>query len=339
MSELRKDYFNERFVILKRGEWTARQKKKTSDAKNCIFCLGNESKTPLSDLVLASRHGTMLKLSDMPEEYVQDWVVRVIPNQFPAVSEDSPKKYSDPPLYSEPALGYHYTVIASPKHINFEDVDTDQWVNVLSIVQDKARWLYAKKNVAYVAIFLNQGRDAGASRAHAHMQIMTLPVLPPTIEKESRAVQKAMRTSGGCPMCQIIEQEMKGSRKFLETEAFFSFAPQASSHPFEFWVIPKAHQISFLKASQREIMDLARVLELSFKALAKVVGDLQFNAILHTSPEKRTSRQIHWHIEVYPRLGGFDGFERGTGIYVNTVAPEDAVKALRDVATKILKGR
>ena len=140
-------------------------------------------------------------------------------------------------------------------------------------------------------------------------------------------------------MCQIIEQEMKGSRKFLETEAFFSFAPQASSHPFEFSVIPKAHQISFLKASQREIMDLARVLELSFKALAKVVGDLQFNAILHTSPEKRTSRQIHWHIEVYPRLGGFDGFERGTGIYVNTVAPEDAVKALRDVATKILKGR
>ena len=281
----------------------------------------------------------MLKLSDMPEDYVQDWVVRVVPNQFPAVSEDSPKKYSDPPLYSEPALGYHYIVVASPKHVNFEDVDADQWVNVLSIVQDKARWLYAKKNVAYVAVFLNQGRDAGASRAHAHMQIVTLPVLPPTIEKESKAVQKAMRVSGGCPMCQIIEQETVGARKFLETDAFLSFAPQAPSHPFEFWIFPKAHQISLLRASQKEIMDLAMVLELSFKALATVVGDLQFNAVIHTSPEKRITRQIHWHIEVYPRLRGFDDFERGTGIYVNTVTPENAVKALRDAATKILKGR
>ncbi|MBM3897751.1 MAG: DUF4921 family protein [Thaumarchaeota archaeon] len=337
MSELRKDYFNEKFVILKPEEWAARQKK-TTDAKGCIFCPGNESKTPLSDLVLASRHSTMLKLSDMPEDYVQDWVVRVIPNQFPAVSEASPKKYSDPPLYSEPAFGYHYIVVASPKHVNFEDVDADQWVNLLSIVQDKARWLYAKKNVAYVAVFLNQGRNAGASRAHAHMQIVTLPVLPPTIEKESKTVQKAMRTSGGCPMCQIIEREIGGARRFLETDAFLSFAPQAPSHPFEFWISPKVHQISFLRASQKEIMDLARVLELSFKALARVVGDLQFNAIIHTSPEKRTSRQIHWHIEVYPRLRGFDDFERGTGIYVNTVAPEDAVKALRDAAAKILKG-
>ncbi len=339
MSELRKDYFNERFVILRHTVWTARQRNKGADAKNCIFCPGNESKTPLSDLVLASRHDTMLKLSDVPEDYVNDWVVRVIPNQFPAVSEDSPRKYSDPPLYSEPALGHHYIVVASPKHVHFEDIDADQWVNVLSIVQDKARWLYAKKNVAYVAIFLNQGRDAGASRDHAHMEIMTLPLLPPTIEKESRAVQRAMRTSGGCPMCQIIEHEMKGARKFLETEVFFSFAPQAPSHPFEFWVFPKAHQTSFLKTSQKEIMDLARMLELSFKGLAKVVGDLQFNAIVHTSPEKRTSRQIHWHIEVYPRLRGFDGFERGSGIYVNTVTPEDAVKALRDATTKILKGR
>lgn len=338
MPELRKDYFNEKFVILKSEVWAARQKKKPADAKNCVFCPGNEAKTPLSDLVLASRHGTMLKLSDMPEDYVQDWVVRVIPNQFPAVSQDSPKKYSDPPLYSEPALGYHYIVVASPKHVNFEDIDAEQWVNVLSIVQDKARWLYARKNIAYVAIFLNQGRDAGASRSHAHMQIMTLPVLPPAIEKESKAVQKTMRSTGACPMCQIIEHETEGSRKVLETDSFIAFAPQAPSHPYEFWVFPKAHQISFLRASQKEIMDLSKLLEASLRALSKIAEDLQLNAIIHTSPEKRTSKQIHWHIEVYPRLRGFDGFERGTGIHVSTVTPEDAAKALRESIKKVLKG-
>ena len=84
-------------------------------------------------------------------------------------------------------------------------------------------------------------------------------------------------------------------------------------------------------------MDLARLLELCFAALSTVAADLQFNAIIHTSPEKRTSRQIHWHIEVYPQLDGFDGFERGTGIYVNPVAPEEAAKAMRDACSKLLK--
>jgi UDPglucose--hexose-1-phosphate uridylyltransferase len=335
----RRDYFTEKLVLIKSGAWKLKhdKKPKPANAKDCLFCPGKESKTPPSDLVLASRHGTMLKLSDTPEDYVQDWVVRVIPNQFPAVTPDSPKKYSDAPLYSEPAVGYHYIVVASQKHVNLEDIDADQWVNILSILQDKARWLYARKNVAYVAIFMNQGKNAGASRSHAHLQIMTLPVLPPTIETEAKAVQKAMQTSGACPMCGIITTESEGPRKIVQTDTFLAFAPYASSHPFELWIFPKAHQVSFLRTSQKEIMDLARLLELCFAALSTVTLDLQFNAIIHTSPEKRTSKQIHWHIEVYPRLDGFDGFERGTGVYVNPIAPEEAAKVLRDACSKLLK--
>src|SRR3972149_9586190 len=327
----RRDYFTKKLVLIKPGAWKPKREKKPkpADTKDCIFCPGKESKTPPSDLVRASRQGTMLKLSDTPEDYVQDWVVRVIPNQFPAVTPDAPKKYSDAPLYSEPAVGYHYIVVASQRHVNFEDIDADQWVNILSILQDKARWLYARKNVAYVAIFINQGENAGASRSHAHLQIMTLPVLPPAIETEAKAVQKVMSNSGVCPMCSIITTESEGPRKIVQTDTFLAFAPYASSHPFEFWIFPKAHQVSFLRTSQKEIMDLARLLELCFAALSTVTLDLQFSAIIHTSPEKRTSRQIHWHIEVYPKLDGFDGFERGTGIYVNPVAPEEAAKALR----------
>ena len=340
MPDIRRDFFTNKLVLIKPGEWAPKQaKKKHADAKDCIFCPGNEAKTPPSDLLLASRHGTMLKLSDTPEDYVQDWVVRVIPNQFPAVSLDSPTKYSDPPLYSEPALGYHYIVVASQKHVNFEDVDADQWVNVLSVLQDKARWLYARKNVAYVAIYLNQGRDAGATRSHAHLQIVTLPVLPPAIEREAKAVQKIVHETGACPMCEIGSKASEGPRKIFQTEGFLTFAPHASSHPFEFWIFPRGHQVSFLRASQKEIMDLAGILELSLNSLAKVVGDLQFNMVVHTSPEKRTSKQIHWHIEVYPRLPDIDGFERGTGLYINNIAPETAAKMMREAAIKILKSR
>ena len=38
----------------------------------------------------------------------------------------------------------------------------------------------------------------------------------------------------------------------------------------------------------------------------------------------------HWHVEVLPRLTVFAGIELGAGIYVNTLAPEDAAAALRN---------
>ena len=40
----------------------------------------------------------------------------------------------------------------------------------------------------------------------------------------------------------------------------------------------------------------------------------------------------HWHIEVLPRLTVFAGIELGGGIYVNSLAPEDAAAELRDAS-------
>ncbi len=48
------------------------------------------------------------------------------------------------------------------------------------------------------------------------------------------------------------------------------------------------------------------------------------NAWLHTGRR--------WHIEVVPRLTVLAGIELGAGIYVNTVAPEEAAEQLRESA-------
>jgi galactose-1-phosphate uridylyltransferase len=34
-------------------------------------------------------------------------------------------------------------------------------------------------------------------------------------------------------------------------------------------------------------------------------------------------------LEVYPKLAIWAGFEKSTGVYINTVPPEDAAEALR----------
>jgi UDPglucose--hexose-1-phosphate uridylyltransferase len=52
--------------------------------------------------------------------------------------------------------------------------------------------------------------------------------------------------------------------------------------------------------------------------LRAVEGPVPWNAWLHER-----------HVELVPRLSVLAGVELGAGIYVNTVAPEDAAAALR----------
>ncbi|OGB87758.1 hypothetical protein A3J44_04065 [candidate division WOR-1 bacterium RIFCSPHIGHO2_02_FULL_45_12] len=39
----------------------------------------------------------------------------------------------------------------------------------------------------------------------------------------------------------------------------------------------------------------------------------------------------HWFIQVIPRVTGIAGFELGSGIYINTVIPEEGARFLREV--------
>jgi UDPglucose--hexose-1-phosphate uridylyltransferase len=55
-----------------------------------------------------------------------------------------------------------------------------------------------------------------------------------------------------------------------------------------------------------------------------VEGAVPLNAWVHDGD--------HWHIEIVPRLSVLASIELGAGIYVNTVPPETAAAALREVA-------
>jgi UDPglucose--hexose-1-phosphate uridylyltransferase len=49
---------------------------------------------------------------------------------------------------------------------------------------------------------------------------------------------------------------------------------------------------------------------------------------VRTAPHGAES--FHWHIDVVPRLTQLAGFELGTGVNVNIVAPERAAAELKD---------
>lgn len=343
MPELRKDYFTRKLVLVspERGkrpsEIPSKRSQISTKPEDCPFCPGNELMTPPADLVLVTRENTLLKLADSDSERVVNWSVRYFPNKFPAVSTESETRYSDPPLQSEPAFGYHHVMIVTPDHsATFFNLPVEQWIDVLATVQDRVRWLYSKKTVGYVSVFVNSGLEAGATVSHAHLQTVTLTKLPPLIEEEAETMHREMMELGICPMCKVLNLETNGPRQIISTDNFVAFAPWASTHTYEFWIFPKHHETSFLKVSQKEIHDLATILRATLGALGKALDEPPFNIAFHISSEKKTTKQIHWHVEVYPQVVKWAGLEQGSGVYVNEVSPEEAAQILGNAARKEL---
>ena len=337
MSELRRDYFTNRIVLTstKKNESPKPRKEnnhipqKKSIEPKCILCPGNEEKTKPADMVLIQKEGALIKMSDEDGALVKDWVVRVIPSKEPVVTPTPEDAYSDSPLYSEPAHGYHHIMAVSPNHYeDFTNMPIEQLINVLTSLQDKVRGLYSQKKVSYVAVIMNNGEEAGAKHAHPHLEIITLPCLPPNIEQEALAAHKSMDGLGICPMCTVVNVEMGGPRQILATENFVAIAPWASSQSYEFWIITKTHRTNFLQATQKEISDLALILRCTLGGMSKGLNAPAFNLAFHFSSEKKTTRQLHWHIEIYPQRSKLGALERGMGIYSNQVGPEQVAEEL-----------
>ena len=332
LAELRKDYVLDRFVIVPKNI----ADKNVSNGK-CPYCPGNEEMTQPAVLALVQKDGMLQRLSDTEENWVNDWCVRVFPSNEPAVSTSGQSSYSDKPLYSEPAYGFHYVVVAAPEHSQkLSNLSVEQWTNVLVVIQDRVRWLYTQKSVTYVSIYMNYGKDAGSYLDHPHMDMVTFSAIPPLIEQEAEAAHRYINENGVCPMCNVINVESSGPRQVLRTDSFLSFCPWAPTYPYEFWICPKRHITLFSKITQKEINDLALILRATLGGLSKALKDTSFNLVFHLSPEKKNSRQLHWHIEVYPQLSTWSGLERGFGVYINNVSPEHSAEVLGSAARKEL---
>ena len=331
MGNLRKDYVSERFVIVNQYE------SKKSKTKKNPYKSGNESMTNPSVLSLVQKDGMLQRLQDDESDFVKNWSVRVFPATEPSVTVDADNSYTEHPLYSEPAYGYHYIISASPdEKETLSTISIEQWGYVLSVVQDRLRWMYTQKGVAYVAIYANHGKEARSKVDHPHLHMMSFSIIPPKIEEEANFSHKILNENGVYPMSQLITSESGGPRQILQTENFIAISPWAPSYHYEFWICPKKHATSFSKISQKEINDLALIIRATLGGLSNCTNDVSYNIAFHLSPEKKNSKQIHWHVEVYPHTTPWSGLERGFGIFLNEFSPEKAAEELGTACRKEL---
>lgn len=339
-NELRKDYLLDRWVVIaveraRRPTDFVKKEKTTVKADLCPLCPGNEHMTPPAILIYKEANGRIEKTKDEDGIRYSDWTVRCIPNLYPAFTPPTTKEKMGEKIFKRRnyalALGHHEVLVESPNHDEHpSEARISQLVHVINAYIDRLKWFSTKPYVRYVSIFRNHGYEAGASLSHAHGQIIATPMIPRLVKDELKASMKYWKQKGECVFCQIINEERQGPRVIAENSDYVAFAPYASVHPMEFWLMPKRHRSSMLLLTEAEIENFAKILKTCLSGLKILLNDPPYNYGFHMDIREKSTQHYHWHLEVYPKLAVWAGFEKNTGMYINTVQPEKAAESLRE---------
>lgn len=262
-----------------------------------------------------------------------DWTMRVVPNRYPAFEGDDSLAVRNlgPVHVMAEASGNHEVFVFSPDHSMRLDMFSDEKITELMVAL-KSRFIAhaATPNIRYTQAIVNHGREAGASLSHPHGQLLGLPFVPGEILEEERAFE---RFKGGCLVCTTVEAESQGERFVLENQHVSVVCPFWSSSPYELLLMPKQHHQHLTEASDAALAAMGIAIRDALSHLVSALGDIAFNLVFHTAPAHHEG-MYHWHVHLWPKLTTAAGFERGTGVMINIVPPEDAASELRSAAVK-----
>lgn len=203
-----------------------------------------------------------------------DWQVRVVPNLYPAFDRQE-------------------VVVHTPRHVrSIADLSGEE------IGRVAAAWRHRAEVVGgYVFPLLNEGRDAGASLAHSHSQLVWLPDVQ---------VPPAKARPRGAP--------------FLDEGGLTAVCPWASRVPYECVIQPAEPEPGGL--SSPLLAPALLLLTELVRRLRSLEGDVPLNAWLEHDAED-------WRIVLLPRLTIFAALEVGAEVFVNTLSPEEASRRLQ----------
>ncbi len=301
-SEIRKDYFLNKYVIITPGRAKRprdiKEQTVLKRVRDCPFCPEHINKNNIVDMIGGNKN----------------WKILSLKNVFPAVTLDNPSAY-----------GVQEVIIETPRHkLELADLSQSHIEKLLEMYASRTQAISKNKNIDYILCFKNQGSKAGASIIHAHSQIFATKILPPDIKEELELARAYMFKNKSCPYCDIIQKESVGPRKIFLDEYVLAFTPYASEFHYEAWIFTKRHVDNITRLKKIEIKSFARALKLILIKLQNI--DLSFNFFMHqvvSAPDQ------HFYLKIQPRDSVWAGVELGSGLVINSVPPEIAAKYYR----------
>jgi len=293
------------------------------------FLEGHEDRTPPEVHALRPDGG---------EPDTPGWLVRVVPNLYPALGDgdDAPappdplaEGRGQPDLFSaRPAVGAHEVIVHTPEPLgSLAELDARQLETAMGVWRERMRVHAA--DAEYVHVIVNEGREAGASLPHTHAQLYALRFVPAAIARErERFTAWHDRTQGRNLLEDLLQEEVRLRERVIAVDdETVALCPYAARVPFQVQIVPRRPRAPF---EDDGALGAAMLLD-ALRRLEAVLGGLPpFNLWVRTAP--RGTENFCWRIDLVPRLAQLAGLELGAGLNLNIVPPEVAAQRLRDAA-------
>ncbi|MDP3995054.1 MAG: DUF4931 domain-containing protein [Patescibacteria group bacterium] len=310
-AELRKDYIQDKYVIIaaqregRPHDLEVPQKIKSYDKpEDSVFHPKNVSH----------------KKATLTVGRESKWRIKIIPNDFPAVTLDNPKAY-----------GMQEVVIETPDpEPELEDLPLSHIVELLQAYAKRTEEIQKIPNIQYVIIFKNEGGRAGASIRHSHSQIFATDFIPPQLLDKSQKAHAYMLKNGSEVYCDVIKKEKDGPRAVWEDKHIACFTPYASMHNYECWIMPKRHTDNITQLKKAEFKSFAKILKHVLSRINEL--GLSYNYYFHQVVHDENQ---HLYMKITPRGSFWAGVEIGSGVIINSISPERAAEFYRKGADNI----
>lgn len=336
MPQLRKDPVTGTWVVI--AEERARrpsdfnhERVLDNSAATCPFCPGREDQTPRE----------VFALRDHGEANASGWDVRVVPNKFPALSPEGGLDSQHQGIYqSMNGVGVHEVIVDSPDHVQtLADLPEVHVQKVIQTYVARLKTAYENEQCVYAQLFKNDGKEAGASLAHPHTQLVGLPLLPSRIERELSNASAFFSDQGQSVFEMMLNETLEDEQRLvMVNDHFIAFAPFASRFPYEVHLMPRFGASDFSKLDASKWNPLGQILKSVLRRLKVLLNNPPFNFFLHTAPNANALKlddgvrsAFRWHIEITPRLSMTAGFEWGSGTFINPTPPELTASLLRNL--------
>jgi UDPglucose--hexose-1-phosphate uridylyltransferase len=208
-----------------------REKRPLMPVDHCPFCPGSEKVPQTYDVF----------------SYPNDW-----PILSPLPPEIDPNQSS---LYrNAPSLGKCEVILYSPDHNkSLGDLSAESTGKLIDLWTERYRALSEMKDVNYVFIFENRGKEIGATIMHPHGQIYGFPFIPKKIELELASCKEYFETQKKNLYREILSEELADGRRIVdENDAFVTFVPYFAEYPYQTYIIPRQHRLSIDEFDEKE---------------------------------------------------------------------------------------
>lgn len=228
-------------------------------------------------------------------------------NDYPALSEISGSAEQEQELFqSEVETGRCRVLCYTHTHNeSFASLPPKELRSAIEFLRDEFLALDTSGKYAYVQLFENRGKMMGCSNSHPHAQIWASESLPNEVTKEDLNQTHYFQKHSRPLLLDYLAAELKSQERVLwQNESAVALIPYWAIWPYEAMILPRQHRSSLLSLSDRELFDIALVLQHTLRAYNQLFDtQVPYSMGFHGAPcQSNNADAWQLHIHIYPPL-------------------------------------